>query len=292
MCLRASTLADPALWNTCRKKIPTCQRYEGTREERSPSGNQLGQPAESVSPENISASVAKGIAWTVAADPGARIGSGPTSAPGAAPNAALQNNRPATPAEPSVDGPQVKPEPLPPWEILTTGAAARNSTHRAEAVAALGTIRPNRRVVNLIERALTDKDPFIRQPAARTLGEMRARASIPKLVHALADDSPEVSFTAAKRFGRCVTAAGVTFSSRSCPAKGSSSPGLIKGELEATKKTFQDPGKLPIIGAKEAASSFFWTRRVGNQGHGRGHVGWLRIRPGDVCYPAWARCDP
>jgi HEAT repeat protein len=37
----------------------------------------------------------------------------------------------------------------------------------------------------------------------------------------------------------------------------SSSAGLLKGEVEVTKKKLQDPGKLAITGAKEAASSLF-----------------------------------
>jgi HEAT repeat protein len=37
----------------------------------------------------------------------------------------------------------------------------------------------------------------------------------------------------------------------------SSAAGLFKGEVEAPKKKLQDPGKLAITGAKEAASSLF-----------------------------------
>ena len=37
----------------------------------------------------------------------------------------------------------------------------------------------------------------------------------------------------------------------------SSSAGLLKGEVEVTKKKLPDPGKLAITGAKEAASSLF-----------------------------------
>ncbi|MGC2196198.1 MAG: HEAT repeat domain-containing protein [Terriglobales bacterium] len=160
-------------------------------------------------------------------------------------------------ASPQTSTPRAKPEPQQPWQILTAGAAAHNPAHRAEAVAALGTMGPSRRVLNLIERALADKDPSIRQLAARILGEMRARSSVPRLRLALADDSPEVGFAAARslwsmgdRTGRGVFIQ-ILSGERASPA------GLIKGGLDATRKKFQDPGKLAIIGAKEAASSLF-----------------------------------
>jgi HEAT repeat protein len=118
-------------------------------------------------------------------------------------------------------------------------------------------MRPSRRVVNLIQAALADKDPSIRQLAARTLGEMRARTSIPKLRHALADDSPEVSFAAAKSLWSMGDRSGRDVFLEILSGQRSSSSGLLKGQFDAAKKKFQDPGKLAIIGAKEAASSLF-----------------------------------
>lgn len=171
--------------------------------------------------------------------------------------AAPQKNQPATPARTSAGDPSAKPEPLPPWQILTAGAAAHNPVHRAEAVAALGTLRPSHRVVALMQHALADKDPSIRQLAARTLGEMRARTAIPSLKLALADDSPEVSFAAAKSLWAMGDRTGRDVFIQILSGEKSSSPGLLKGELQATKRKFQDPGKLAIIGAKEAASSLF-----------------------------------
>ena len=174
-----------------------------------------------------------------------------------APDKFEQNAAPPTATAPSADAPATKPIPLTPWQVLTAGASTHNSQHRAEAVAALGTIGPNRRVVTLIEKALEDKDSSIRQLAERTLGEIQARSAIPKLRKALSDDSPEVCFAAAKSLWNMGDRSGRDVFIQILSGERSSSEGLVKGGLESTKKQFQDPKKLAFIGAKEAASSLF-----------------------------------
>ncbi len=144
-----------------------------------------------------------------------------------------------------------------PWDILSDAAHNKNSTRRAEAIAALGTAGTQRRVVRLIERALDDTDPSIRELAAKTLGQMRARSSIPKLTEALNDDSAEVSFAAAKSLWTMGNRAGRDVFLQILAGEMSSSSGLIKNELQATRKRFQDPKALAVIGAKEAATSLF-----------------------------------
>ena len=128
---------------------------------------------------------------------------------------------------------------------------------RAEAIAAVGTMAPSPRVLHLVENALDDKDSSIRQLAAMNLGQMRARRSIPRLKKALNDPSPEVSFAAAKSLWNMGDHSGRDVFIRILSGEKSSSPGLIKDEVEATKKKFDDKRKLAIIGATEAASSLF-----------------------------------
>src|SRR4051812_48443175 len=85
----------------------------------------------------------------------------------------------------------------PPWEIVKQGAAEENPIKRAQAIAALGTIRTPQ-ADKLVEAALADRDPSVRLTAVSALAERKSRATIPRLRAALADDSGEVSFTAAK----------------------------------------------------------------------------------------------
>ena len=137
---------------------------------------------------------------------------------------------------------------------------------RAEAISALGTAGTQNRVVRMVEHALNDSDPSIRELAARTLGEMRARSSIPKLTKALDDDSPEVSFAAAKSLWAMGNRAGREVFLQILAGERTPSGGLIKNELQATRKKLQDPKGLAVMGAKEAAASLFgpagWGIRV------------------------------
>jgi len=173
----------------------------------------------------------------------------------ASPNPAPQKAQSTAPIAASKDVAAVPPPT--PWQILTAGASTHNALRRAEAVAALGTIGPNHRVVALLEKALVDSDPSIRQLAARTLGEIQARASIPKLRQALKDDSPQVGFAAAKSLWTMGDHSGRAVFIQILSGQKSSSDGLLKGGLQSTREKFQDPKNLAIIGAKEAASSLF-----------------------------------
>ena len=156
---------------------------------------------------------------------------------------------------PSVGDHSHEAKPLSPWQILTAGAANHDPTRRGEAVAALGTIGPRTQVVRLLEQSLQDEDSSIRQLAASTLGEMRARRSIPKLKEALHDDSPAVTFAAAKSLWLMGDRGGREIFIQILSGEKSSSNGLLKEQMRATKKKLQDPQKLALLGAKEAASS-------------------------------------
>src|SRR5438445_5264031 len=84
-----------------------------------------------------------------------------------------------------------------PWEILTRGAAEESAIRRAQAIAAIGTMRTVR-ADKLVEAAVNDKDSTVRLAAVNALAERKSRASIPQLKRALDDESGEVSFRAAK----------------------------------------------------------------------------------------------
>lgn len=180
-----------------------------------------------------------------------------TSAPGNTPAVAPSNAEPATSPEPAARDQHSTPEQPQPWQILTEGSTDHNSMRRAEAVAALGTMAPSPRVLHLVEKALDDKDSSIRQLAAMNLGQMHARRSIPRLKKALNDPSPEVSFAAAKSLWTMGDHSGRDVFIRILSGEKSSSSGVIKDEVEATKKKLDDKRKLAIIGATEAASSLF-----------------------------------
>jgi HEAT repeat protein len=118
----------------------------------------------------------------------------------------------------------------------------------------MGIMLPEPRPVGLVERLLSDRDTGNRQSACSTLGEMKARASIPKLHDALNDAAPEVVFAAAKALyemgdpdGRAVLVA-VLAGDRA------NSSGAVSASVREAKTKLHDPKALLIIGAKEGVS--------------------------------------
>jgi HEAT repeat protein len=144
-----------------------------------------------------------------------------------------------------------------PWQLLAEGLESHTVARRQEALAALGTLRARERAIQLVVAALDDKDPSVRQLAARSLGQMHAKSAIPKLREALNDDSAGVSFAAAKSLWDMGDRSGRDVFIEILSGEKSNSTGIMQDQLESAKKHLQDPKGLAVIGAKEAASSLF-----------------------------------
>jgi len=84
------------------------------------------------------------------------------------------------------------------WKILQEGMNEKSADRRLRAVRALGLLPSERQAVALAERALEDEKPAVRTAAATALGEMRSRASIPKLRKALLDNDGSVALAASQ----------------------------------------------------------------------------------------------
>ena len=82
------------------------------------------------------------------------------------------------------------------WKMLKDAAQDKEVKHRADALQAMGILRPAPDAVKLVEDGLDDKSPVVREAAARSLGEMRSAASIPKLQAAVDDKDFGVSLAA------------------------------------------------------------------------------------------------
>jgi len=148
------------------------------------------------------------------------------------------------------------------WDVLVKGVDENDAAHRKAAIAATGTIGPMKAAVEMVERGLQDKDVQVRQIAAATLGEMGAREAISNLKKAL-DDSPEVSFTAAK----ALWSLGDKESSRDIlqavlVGQRKDGPSKLRGAMRSAKKTMT-PGQLALMGSKEASGAFLGPASIG-----------------------------
>ena len=138
---------------------------------------------------------------------------------------------------------------------MTKGLDDGDAGHRKTAIAAIGTIGSKKEAVEMVERGLQDKDVAVRQTAARTLDEMGAKEAIPSLRAAL-DDSPEVSFVAAKALWDL----GDADSSRNVfqeviAGERKDRPSRMHGALKDAKKRLA-PGRLALMGVNESSGAF------------------------------------
>ena len=143
-----------------------------------------------------------------------------------------------------------------PWELLTQGAGDDDSSKRAQAIVALGTIR-TLQADRLVLAALNDKSSTVRLAAVGTLGEQKVRAAIPKLRVALDDEAAEVSFLAAKALWEMGDRSGGELLAAVLAGDRKTTPGFVKKQVRGAKATLHSPKKLIWVGAKQGGSFLF-----------------------------------
>ena len=142
------------------------------------------------------------------------------------------------------------------WDILSQGANDKNPERRKQAIVAIGSVGLAPEAVKMVESTLLiDEDPVVRQTAAATLGQMKAKQSIPALQKALDDASGEVAFQAAKTLW--------DMGDRSCRStlqeiltgERKDTAGFVDGAMRDAKAKLHSPKALAKIGIKEASGA-------------------------------------
>jgi len=139
------------------------------------------------------------------------------------------------------------------WDILESGFHDTNPIKRAQAVLDGVVLRPEPRVVALLNAALEDKDSGVRVSVCTVLGTLKVRQSIPKLKAALDDNVPEVVFAAAKALNGMNDPDGRNVMIAVLSGEQSDSSGMISGGLRSARLKLHDPKGLLLIGAREGA---------------------------------------
>ena len=142
------------------------------------------------------------------------------------------------------------------WAFLRDGLNNKDADHRIQAVYALGALGGQSDSVSLIEARLQDKDSLVRQAAAKTLGDMQASRSIPKLRIALDDTSAAVSFTAAQALWHIGDQSGTSILAQVLAGDRGVSPGLIHSEWHDMHEQLHNPISIAEFGAAQAAGAF------------------------------------
>jgi HEAT repeat protein len=133
------------------------------------------------------------------------------------------------------------------WKMLVAGTENNGGSERAKAVRVLGLLPNDDRARKLAEKALDDEKPEVRLSAAAALGDMRSRASIPKLNKALDDTDVSVALAAANSLLTLHDKSGYEVYYEVLTQKKKASKGLIASQME----TMRDPKKIALIGFEE-----------------------------------------
>ncbi|MDQ2944952.1 MAG: HEAT repeat domain-containing protein [Acidobacteriota bacterium] len=154
------------------------------------------------------------------------------------------------------------------WDILNQGVNDKNPEKRKQAIAAVGSLGLAPEAIKLVESALrNDEDVVVRQTAAASLGQMKAKQSIPALQQALDDHSGEVAFQAAKslwELGDRSAASGDGTSGKHASRNTlqdvltgelKDATGIREGAMRDAKAKLHSPRALAKIGIKEASGA-------------------------------------
>ncbi|MBZ5609554.1 MAG: HEAT repeat domain-containing protein [Acidobacteriia bacterium] len=141
------------------------------------------------------------------------------------------------------------------WEVLKQDLSDKNPDKRRQAVTAIGSIGLTQEAVQLVEKALKDDDPLVRQTAAAELGEMKSKQSIPALKTELDDPSGEVAFGAAKALWVLGDRSGRELIEDVLTGQQKTSDGLVGGAVRDAKRKMRDPKALAMMGFKEASGA-------------------------------------
>ena len=133
------------------------------------------------------------------------------------------------------------------WKILDGAIEGDKAGGRALAVRALGFIPGNARARKTAEHALSDEKPEVRTAACVALGEMDARASIPKLKTALNDSEPAVAVAAAHSLETMHDESGYQLYYQILTGEKKGSKGAIASEINSLK----DPKQLAELGFQQ-----------------------------------------
>src|SRR5579872_7066370 len=156
--------------------------------------------------------------------------------PAAPPPASQQEKSTPVPNSKPAEAKPAKPSPAEAWKMLSDSAESDKMRDRSDAISALTILGGDRRADDLVSEALDDKDESIRMLAVTSLGDMKARAAIPKLKAALDDKSPQVSFAAAQALWKMGDKSGRGIFYDVLVGERKVKPGPIKEKIQQARK--------------------------------------------------------
>ena len=149
------------------------------------------------------------------------------------------------------------------WNVLVDGFNDKKLERRQQAITAIGSIGPTPQTIELLEKALRDEDPAIRQTTAAVVGQMKFRQSIPLLKAALDDESGEVAFTAAKALWDMGDRSGKDIIEEVLTGERKDTAGLVDSAKRDARAKLHNPRSLTLMGVKEASGALLGPFSIG-----------------------------
>jgi len=158
-------------------------------------------------------------------------------------------------------GTSVKPLPAPPVRVtpeetranllLVNALAEKNPDTRKEAAAALGLAGAREPYLTELAGALDDKDLYVRLAALQSTVDLRQKGAIPALNKALYDETPEVSFTAAKALYALGDPAGRASLLAVAGGESKATTSTLAAKKRDMMRLFQTPRSLMVFAFRE-----------------------------------------
>jgi HEAT repeat protein len=163
------------------------------------------------------------------------------------------------------------------WTMLTDAVNdEKHAETRVQALAALGLLGSNPRSLDLLRKAMQDKDLDIRSAAAIAAGQTKSPDITTDLRRMLDDKEPSVAFTAALTLWKMHDRSGEDILTAVADGDRRSSAKFINGTEHDISRQLHDPAGLAKIGALQGASML-----LGPFGIGIGAYEYLHKNGGD-----------
>jgi HEAT repeat protein len=162
----------------------------------------------------------------------------------------------AAPKAPGIRPPE--PEPSAPMlakadKLLADGLKDKNPDTRKEVVAAIGLAGTREPYLGEIHGALEDKDLYVRLAAVASLVDLEHKESAPGLIKALYDETPEVSFAAAKALWQLGDPTGRAALLGVISGDTKTSSGALTAKKRDMLRMFQTPRTLVLFAIRQGS---------------------------------------
>jgi len=134
------------------------------------------------------------------------------------------------------------------WGILQTAATSSSSSERLAAMRVLQLLPGQAKAAQLAEQGLLDKDPSVRSSAALSLGTMKSKGSIPKLVTAVhAEKDGDVVMAYAKALTELGDERGYEVYYAIVTGTRKSGQGLVGGQEQELNNVIRNPQQMEAM---------------------------------------------